>query len=84
MSELYSARNWYEKYAEGNGLELTENADKIIAAVEKCDNHCPCKYAIWKKTRPDELNKIICPCEDHMKEIEETGFCHCHLFRKKQ
>lgn len=52
--------------------------------VDKCEGHCPCKYTMWQKSRPNELDKIICPCEEHTKEIEETGHCHCCLFYKKE
>lgn len=75
-------KEWYENYAKENGYELGEVADRIIEGLKKCEAHCPCKYAIWKKTRPDELDKIICPCEEHKIEIEKDGFCHCRLFKK--
>lgn len=76
--------NWYKKFAEENDYELGKKAEKIIEMVDKCEGHCPCKYAMWQKSRPDELDKIICPCEDHKKEIEETGHCHCCLLKKKE
>ena len=79
--ELHT-KEWYENYAKENDLELTEITDKILVGLERCEGHCPCKYAMWKKTRPNELDKIICPCEEHKQEIKETGFCHCHLFKK--
>lgn len=81
INEVHT-KEWYENYAKENGLELGDAADKILAVLPKCDGHCPCKYYIWQKTKPNELDKIICPCADHMKEIEETGFCHCRLFKK--
>lgn len=75
---------WYCEYADANGLELGRRAKSIIEAVDKCDGHCPCKYAIWQKMRPNELNKILCPCEEHKDEIGKTGHCHCCLFYKKE
>ena len=81
MPETHT-KEWYENYAKENGYELGEVADKIIEGLKRCNGYCPCKYAIWKKTRPDELDKIICPCEEHKAEIEKDGFCHCRLFKK--
>lgn len=75
---------WYKEYADENGLVLGKNAEKIIEGVNRCEGHCPCKWVMWQKTRPDELDKIICPCEEHTEEIEKTGHCHCTLFYKKE
>ena len=75
---------WYKQYADENGYELTNKVDKIIEMIDKCQGYCPCKIALWKKSKPNELEKIICPCEDHKKEIEETSHCHCCLFYKKE
>lgn len=82
MSEVHT-RDWYENYANENGLELGKIADKIIEKLKGTDGYCPCKVALWKKTKPDELDKIICPCEEHKQEIDNTGHCHCCLFFKK-
>ena len=75
---------WYKQYAEENGYELTDKAEKIIQMIDRCDGYCPCKLALWEKARPNELDKIICPCGEHKKEIEKDNFCHCHLFKKKE
>lgn len=77
-------KEWYEQYAKEHNLELSKFTDKVIARVNASDGYCPCKVAIWKKTKPEELDKIICPCSEHLKEIEETGHCHCFLFVKPE
>ena len=80
---MSNSKEWYENYAKENGYELTDIADRVIQAVDKCQGYCPCKYALWKKTKPEELDKIVCPCAEHKAEIEADGHCHCNLFRKK-
>ena len=77
-------KEWYCNYAKENGYELTNASDRIIATLHRTNGYCPCKYAMWKKTRPEELDKIICPCAEHKEEIERDGYCHCHLFKKKE
>lgn len=76
--------DWYENYAKENGLVLGKNAKKIIQGVDTCEGHCPCKYTMMLKNNPDKLDTIICPCEDHLKEIDETGHCHCTLFYREK
>lgn len=83
MNEVHT-KEWYENYAKENGYELGEVADKIIDALHRTNAYCPCKYAMWKKTKPEELDQIICPCAEHKEEIEKDGYCHCHLFKKKE
>lgn len=77
-------REWYEDYAKEHDLELGKAADKIIEGVNRCFGYCPCKYTMIKKTNPALLPTIVCPCDNHMNEINETGHCHCTLFYKKQ
>ena len=77
-------KEWYCNYAKENGYELTNASDRIIATLHRTNGYCPCKYAMWKKTKPEELDKIICPCAEHKEEIERDGYCHCHLFKKKE
>ena len=75
---------WYKEYANENNLVLGKNAEKVIAAVDKCEGYCPCKYALMKKSNPEKLHEIICPCKEHKNEIEKLGHCHCCLFYKKE
>ena len=83
MSEAHT-KEWYENYAKENGLKLGEKADKVIEMVDKNDSYCPCKVALWKRQRPDELFRIVCPCEDHKAEVEKNGCCTCRLFFKDE
>ena len=76
---------WYKNYAEEHGYELTDKAARVIQMVDKCEGFCPCRYAIWKKTKTDEeMEAIRCPCiyiEEDM--AHNKGNCHCFLFHKK-
>jgi hypothetical protein len=38
--------------------------------------YCPCKL--------QNIPENICPCKDHLKEIEANGICHCRLYVKKE
>lgn len=44
------------------------------------DYYCPCRVVTGDI---EEDKKIVCPCYYHPYEIERDGFCHCHLFVKK-
>ena len=63
--------------AEENGVELTENAEKIASFRAKANiplNICAC----------DKQNPFRgCISNLCMKEIKEEGQCHCHLFQKR-
>lgn len=62
--------------AEENGVELTENAEKIASFRARTGlsmNLCPCD-----KTNPYR-GCIGSLC---MKEIEEENICHCQCFKK--
>lgn len=75
----------YKDYAEKKGFKL--NPDK--QAVEKLikgllenekkygERYCPCRRVTGntEKDRPK-----ICPCEQHLQEIERDGHCYCRLF----
>lgn len=77
---VLKTRNDYEKIAEENGWKLTPYADKIIARVNANEGFCPCKSEEERKEHPE--NNYLCPCSLCEKDIEETNFCHCHLFCK--
>lgn len=81
MSELHT-KEWYENYANENGYKLGKIFDKMYDAVNKCDGYCPCKYAIYQKTKPEELEDIKCPCIFVPEDMEKHGHCHCRMFDK--
>lgn len=67
-----------KELAEKNGLELTENAHKIAEFRAKQQiplDICPCAK--------DDMDRgcISAKC---MREIKETGTCHCNCFKKKE
>lgn len=42
--------------------------------------YCPCKKLTGD---PERDRRIVCPCEDHPQEIEQTGSCCCGLYYKE-
>lgn len=77
-------REEYIEYAEKNGYVLGKLFDKMLVAVDKCDGFCPCKYMIYKKSKPDELEDIRCPCVFVKEDMEKHGKCHCGMFAKPE
>lgn len=56
------------------GFRLNEDkahVDKIIAAMEKKNGHCPCRITADETT--------LCPCDDFI----DSGVCRCNLFVPK-
>lgn len=81
MNDLHT-KEWYKNYADENGYKLGKIFDKMYDAVNKCDGYCPCKYVIYQKNKPDELEDIKCPCIFIQEDMEKTGHCHCKMFDK--
>ena len=77
---MLKTRNDYEKFAEEKGWKLTPYADKIIARVNANEGFCPCISEEERNAHPE--NDYHCPCSLCAKDIEETGYCHCHLLCK--
>jgi ferredoxin-thioredoxin reductase catalytic chain len=49
----------------------------LVKKFRKFGNfYCPCKL----QNTPEN----ICPCKDHVKEIEANGICHCRLYIKNK
>lgn len=80
-SKLHT-KEWYEEYAKENGYKLGKIFDKMYDAVNNCEGYCPCKYALYKKNKPEELEDIRCPCVFIKEDMEKTGHCHCKMFEK--
>ena len=60
-------------YAKSKGWKLSKYADKIVGrSINFCEGKCPCA--------PE---RGFCPCNEHEKEIESNGTCHCTLFVKE-
>jgi len=66
-----------EKIAEKYNVELTENARKIARA--RVLTSCPLNLCICDRNDPERG----CISEKCMKEIRESGICHCKCFHKK-
>ena len=60
-----------------NGVLLTDNAGKIVKA--RCMMNCDLDKCICEPNNP-ERGCISPKC---MKEIIETGQCHCRMYRRK-
>ncbi|NOZ22746.1 MAG: ferredoxin:thioredoxin reductase [Planctomycetes bacterium] len=81
-------RQRYERYVERAGLRLNPDKEQVDAtlaglAMRKLKFgkfYCPCKVVTGD---PAKDKRIICPCADHKKEIEENGICTCRLFLSK-
>lgn len=80
-------KKFCELYAKSQGYKLNPNAkivDTILEGLLANERkygyrYCPCRKVTGNK---DEDSRIICPCEFHHREIEETGYCACNLFHK--
>jgi len=82
---LADTTEWAEYYANDQGYVLNPN-EKIRGVVLKGlaknrykygEGYCPCKIVTLDFSK-DEGN--ICPCDNHKKDIEGNGMCHCKLF----
>lgn len=61
-----------QTYAQAKGYKLSEYAEKILRrCITKCNGNCPC-----------DPSRGFCPCQEHEKEVQEQGHCHCNLFLK--
>jgi len=62
-----------ETYTRGKSFELSEHAEKIYAAIKRRNGCCPCR-----------VEESMCPCADHLGEIEKDGCCKCNLFVRRE
>lgn len=81
--QKFHTKEWYAQYADEHGYKLGKMFDKMYDAVNKCAGFCPCKYAIYQKTKPNELEDIRCPCIFIKEDMEKHGSCHCRMFTKE-
>ena len=72
MSKIVT-REFLEDFCRNKSFTLSDNADKIILAVNKKEGNCPCR-----------LQSVQCPCPMHEQEVEEKGRCTCNLFIKRE
>lgn len=70
-----------QEFAEMNGFELSSFAEKIIARTNANDGYCACVSEKERNEHP-EID-FECPCSLCKKDIKENGYCHCHLFLRK-
>lgn len=80
--ELHT-KEWYENYAKEHNYCLGKMFDKMYDAVNKCEGFCPCKYALYKKMQPQNLEDIRCPCIFISEDMEKHNSCHCKMFVKE-
>lgn len=71
-----SFKEKFEALAKQNGVELTENADKILRVKERCidEYQCPCF--------PDD-KEHYCISPLCLKEALTNSHCHCNLFKRR-
>ncbi len=82
MTNPQHDREYYEKFTEGKDYMLSNIADKIITALGRTDGYCPCKMSrLTGDAAKDEF--LLCPCTEHIAELEEKGSCCCNLFVKR-
>lgn len=62
-----------KKYTEGKHFKLSEHAERIYVAIERRNGYCPCR-----------IEEEMCPCGDHLWEIEKDGHCKCNLFVRRE
>jgi len=77
----------HQAYAEKKGFRL--NPDKKVVEMlvkgmlenikKSGQRHCPCRR-LTGIAKEDE--KIICPCQFHLEELDKEGQCLCGLFVK--
>lgn len=71
-----SFKEKFEALAKRNGVELTENADKILRVKERCidEYQCPCF--------PESATRF-CISPWCLQDIITNGHCHCNLFKRR-
>jgi ferredoxin-thioredoxin reductase catalytic subunit len=75
------------KYAEARGFKLNPDQKVVTTILEGLmenerrygHRYCPCRPVTGDEERDAPK---ICPCEFHLREIEEMGRCACGLFLK--
>ncbi|MDR4497944.1 MAG: hypothetical protein MRK02_08515 [Candidatus Scalindua sp.] len=78
-------RKLIEEYVAATPYELNQDkkqVDKVIRGLAKRKlkygyQYCPCRMISEDREIDD---KIICPCEFHIEEIQRDGACCCDLF----
>ena len=49
----------------------------IRRRVKMGEYYCPCRVVTGDR---EQDRAIICPCDYHLAELEDQGYCHCRLF----
>ncbi|MBP5469042.1 MAG: hypothetical protein J6Z11_07325 [Candidatus Riflebacteria bacterium] len=71
-----------QRFADSQGFELSNFADKIIARTNMNGGYCPCVSAKEREEHPE--NDYQCPCSLCIKDVREYGKCHCSLYLLKK
>lgn len=56
-------------YCKNKHFSLSENAETIYESIKRRRGMCPCR-----------VDEVMCPCPDHLDEIDDVGHCKCNLF----
>lgn len=73
MDKVFITRERLEQHCEDNDFKLSDNADEIIAEINKNDGLCPFR-----------LDGYFCICKFHIDEIRNTGQCKGGLILGKK
>lgn len=71
-----------QEFADMNGFELSSFAEKIIARTNANEGYCACVSEKERNEHPE--NDYMCPCSLCKKDVKTNGYCHCHLYLKKE
>lgn len=80
-------RKRLEEYLTGKDFYFNPDPDIVDSIIKAMamrrdkfgKDYCPCRRVTGDGEADD---KIVCPCVYHVREIEEQGHCHCHLFTR--
>ncbi len=70
-------------HADKNNIQLNPNEVVLKGVIDGLIRnklltgryYCPCRL--------EHKEEYVCPCDDHLTDIERDGHCHCFLFVKK-
>lgn len=71
ITKRFTTREEFDDHCKKYNYELYPHANRIIKSMNEKDR-CNCI-----------IDRKICPCPEHHKEIEEKNYCSCRFIWKK-